>query len=218
MKSAAGNSGQDGLRELLRYCEGLGFRELYKRAPPAAADLDSLATEAAECRACRLCEKRRQAVFGTGNANADLMFIGEAPGASEDAQGVPFVGPAGELLTKIIEAMEMRREDIYIANTVKCRPPGNRDPEADEVAACRHFLDRQIELVAPKVLVALGRVAGQLLIGTDESLGRMRGRWYEVQGIPTRVTYHPAALLRTPSWKRPTWEDMQLVRDRLQKS
>ena len=206
---------QDNFRELLRYCQGIGFRELYKRPSPGAAELAALAKEAAQCRACRLCEKRRKVVFGSGDPNADLMFIGEGPGAEEDARGLPFVGPAGELLTKIIEAMEMRRDDVYIANTVKCRPPRNRDPEPDEVSACRHFLDRQIELVTPRVIVALGRVAGQLLLGTEDSLSRMRGRWYEVAGVPTRVTYHPAALLRNPQWKRPTWDDLQEVRDRL---
>lgn len=201
--------------ELLAYLEGVGYGELYLRPSPAAEELAEVAAEATACRSCGLCERRRNVVFGTGNVSADLMFIGEGPGAEEDAQGLPFVGPAGALLNKIIEAMGLRRDDVYIANTVKCRPPGNRDPKPDEVAACRGFLDRQIDLVAPKVIVALGRVASQLLLGTDTSLGRMRGRWYEVRGVPTRVTYHPAALLRHQEWKRPTWEDMQIVRDRL---
>ena len=203
------------LRELLTYLDGIGYSELYLRPSPAAEKLAALAAEAAECRRCRLCEKRRKVVFGTGNPEADLMFIGEAPGAQEDAQGLPFVGPAGELLTKIIEAMGFRRDDVYIANTVKCRPPGNRDPQLDEVTACRGYLEQQIDLIAPRVIVALGRVAGQLLLQTDEALGKMRGRWHEVRGVPTRVTYHPAALLRHQGWKRPTWEDMQQVRDRL---
>ena len=154
-------------------------------------------------------------VFGTGDPNADLMFIGEGPGAEEDRQGLPFVGPAGELLNKIIQAIGLTRERVYIANVVKCRPPGNRDPQPDEAAACRPFLERQIDLVQPKVIVALGRVAAQALLGTDQPLGRMRGRWTTVRGVPTMVTYHPAALLRNAAWKRPTWEDMQLVRDRL---
>ncbi len=143
------------------------------------------------------------------------MFIGEGPGAEEDRQGLPFVGPAGELLNKIIEAIGLRREQVYIANIVKCRPPGNRDPLPDEAAACRGYLDGQIERVRPRVIVALGRVAAQALLGNDQPLGRMRGRWFSVQGIPTMVTYHPAALLRNRHWKRPTWEDMQAVRDRL---
>jgi DNA polymerase len=154
-------------------------------------------------------------VFGAGNPAAELMLIGEAPGAEEDKQGLPFVGAAGELLTKIIQAMDMRREDIYIANILKCRPPGNRDPQPDEIAACRGFLERQIELIQPKVIVALGRIAAQALLGNDGPLGQMRGQWYSVRGIPAMVTYHPAALLRNQGLKRPTWEDMQQVRDRL---
>ena len=154
-------------------------------------------------------------VFGSGDPNADLMLVGEGPGAEEDRQGLPFVGPAGELLTRIIQAIDLSREQVYIANVVKCRPPGNRDPQPDEIGACIGFLERQIELVQPKVIVALGRIAAQSLLGTDEPIGRMRGRWYRVQGVPTMVTYHPAALLRNPALKRPVWEDMQQVRDRL---
>ena len=143
------------------------------------------------------------------------MFIGEGPGAEEDRQGLPFVGRAGELLTRIIEAIGMTRDEVYIANIVKCRPPGNRDPQPDEVAACRSYLERQIALVRPRLLVALGRIAAQTLLGNDLPIGRMRGQWFEVLGVPLMVTYHPAALLRNPALKRPTWEDMQLVRDRL---
>ncbi len=154
-------------------------------------------------------------MFGTGRADADLMFVGEGPGAQEDRQGVPFVGPAGQLLTRIIRAIDLEREDVYITNVVKCRPPGNRDPAPEESGACRGFLDRQIALVRPRLIVALGRVAAQQLLATRTPLGRLRGRWHEVAGVPTRVTYHPAALLRNESFKRPTWEDMQVVRDRL---
>ncbi|MCP4661225.1 MAG: uracil-DNA glycosylase [bacterium] len=174
-----------------------------------------MAAEAAACRGCRLSEKRRKVVFGSGNPAAELMFVGEGPGAEEDRQGLPFVGPAGELLTKIIRAIGLRRDDVYIANTVKCRPPENREPEAGEVEACRRYLDRQIDLVRPRVIVALGRTAGQTLLGTSDPLTRMRGHWHIVRGVDTLVTYHPAALLYKPQWKRPTWEDMQLVRDRL---
>ncbi len=186
--------------------------------PASAAslpDLAALSAEAAACTACRLSEGRKSVVFGTGNPVAELMFIGEGPGAAEDRQGIPFVGPAGGLLTRIIEAIDMKREDVYIANVVKCRPPRNRDPQPDEVAACRSYLERQIGLVRPRVIVALGRVAAQTLLGLDDPLGRMRGSWHSVYGIPTRVTYHPAALLRNASYKRPTWEDLQIVRDRL---
>lgn len=179
------------------------------------ADLQALATLAADCTACKLSAGRQTVVFGSGSPNAELMFIGEGPGAEEDRQGLPFVGPAGNLLTKIIRAIGLEREDVYIANVVKCRPPRNRDPEPEEVAACRGYLERQIELVGPKVIVALGRVAAQTLLGLDSPLGRMRGSWHSVCGIPTRVTYHPAALLRNQTYKRPTWEDMQIVRDRL---
>ena len=178
-----------------------------------SAELAALAGVAAGCTRCRLSEGRNKVVFGAGNPAAELMFVGEGPGAEEDRQGLPFVGAAGELLTKIIQAIDQTREEVYIANVVKCRPPGNRDPQPDEVATCRGYLDQQIALVRPRVLVALGRVAAQTLLGNDAPIGRMRGQWFQVQGIPTMVTYHPAALLRNPALKRPTWEDMQQVRD-----
>jgi len=185
-------------------------------AAARAAALGTLAEAVAACRRCRLCEGRQQTVFGSGSPTADLMFIGEGPGAEEDRQGLPFVGRAGELLTRIVEAIGMTRDQVYIANIVKCRPPGNRDPQPDEVAACRSYLERQIALVRPRLLVALGRIAAQTLLGNDLPIGRMRGQWFEVLGVPLMVTYHPAALLRNPALKRPTWEDMQQVRDRLQ--
>ncbi len=180
-----------------------------------AAALAALGAKAAGCTKCRLAGGRQTVVFGSGNPDADLMFVGEAPGAEEDRQGLPFVGRAGELLTRIIQAIELRREDVYIANILKCRPPGNRDPLPDEAGACLPFLEQQIALVRPRVLVALGRIAAQVLLGNDTPIGRMRGQWFRVQGVPTMVTYHPAALLRNPALKRPTWEDMQQVRDRL---
>ena len=210
--------------EVLTYLRELGFDDLYLRssaeagAEPIRAGaerLAELAEEARVCRACRLCEDRQSVVFGSGSAHADLMFIGEGPGAEEDRQGLPFVGRAGDLLTKIIQAIDRSRDEVYIANIVKCRPPGNRDPKPDEVAACRGYLERQIDLIAPKILVLLGRVAAQTLLGNDLPLGRMRGQWFHVRGVEARVTYHPAALLRNTSFKRPTWEDMQIVRDRL---
>ncbi|HXT49843.1 MAG TPA: uracil-DNA glycosylase, partial [Thermoanaerobaculia bacterium] len=180
-----------------------------------AARLAQVGTEASACTRCRLAEGRRSVVFGTGNPDADLMFIGEGPGAEEDRQGLPFVGPAGQLLTKIIGAIGLARADVYIANVVKCRPPGNRDPQPDEVAACRGFLEEQVRLIEPRVIVALGRIAAQTLLGNELPVGRMRGSWHRVFGVPMRVTYHPAALLRNDALKRPTWEDMQVVRDRL---
>lgn len=184
-------------------------------AAERAAALAALGASVEGCTRCRLADGRQKVVFGSGNPDADLMFIGEAPGADEDRQGLPFVGAAGELLTRIIAAMEMTRDEVYIANVIKCRPPGNRDPQPDEVAACRGYLERQIALVRPRLIVVLGRIAAQTLLGTDSPIGQMRGRWYSVQGVPAMITYHPAALLRNPALKRPTWEDLQQVRDRL---
>ncbi len=180
-----------------------------------AAELEALAVTASTCRRCGLCETRSRVVFASGSPRARLMLIGEAPGAEEDRQGLPFVGPAGALLDKILDAIGLRRDEVYVANVVKCRPPGNRDPSPEEMAACRSYLDGQIDLVRPDLMVALGRVPAQTLLGTDASLTRLRGDWHEVRGVPLRVTYHPAALLRNAAYKRPTWEDMQLVRDRL---
>lgn len=187
-------------------------------AAERAGQLAALAAFADGCTRCALASGRRNVVFGSGDPDAELMFVGEGPGAHEDRQGLPFVGPAGELLTKIIQAIELSREQVYIANVVKCRPPGNRDPLPEEASACRGYLDRQIDLVRPRVIVALGRVAAQTLLGTDRSLGKLRGRWWSVRGVDVRVTYHPAALLRFNQYKRPTWEDMQVVRDRLRGS
>jgi uracil-DNA glycosylase family 4 len=182
------------------------------------AALDSLAAVVAACRECKLCTTRNLTVFASGDPQARLMLVGEGPGAEEDKQGLPFVGAAGELLNRILGAIGLARDQVYVANIVKCRPPGNRDPEPDEVRACRGYLEQQIDLVRPAVLVALGRYAAQTLLGTDASLTRLRGEWHDLHGIPLRVTYHPAALLRNAAWKRPTWEDMQLVRDQLKAS
>ena len=212
--------------ELLDYLRDLGFQDLYLNGDPQADSppegetsggetLAMVESEARECRNCKLHEGRSSVVFGSGSPDADLMFIGEGPGAEEDRQGLPFVGRAGELLTRIIEAIDLTRDEVYIANIVKCRPPGNRDPKPDEVAACRGYLERQIDIIEPRIIVLLGRVAAQTLLGNDLSLGRMRGQWFRVRGVETRVTYHPAALLRNAGFKRPTWEDMQIIRDRL---
>ena len=165
---------------------------------------------------CRLCKLhtlgRKQVVFGVGNPNADLMFVGEAPGADEDIQGEPFVGRAGQLLTKIIEAIGLQRGDVYIANVIKCRPPGNRNPEPDEVERCEPFLFRQIDMVKPKVVVALGKFAAQSLLRTTDPITRMRGREYRFRSATLIPTFHPAYLLRNPSSKREVWEDMKKVR------
>ena len=182
---------------------------------PERPTLAKLRAAADGCQGCLLWTLGTQAVFGEGPRQAEVMFVGEQPGDQEDKAGRPFVGPAGELLTRIIQAIDLTREQVYIANVVKCRPPGNRDPQPDEVAACRGYLERQIDLVRPRVIVALGKTAAQTLLGNESPVGRMRGQRVAVRGVPTLVTYHPAALLRNPALKRPTWEDLQQVRDRL---
>jgi len=176
--------------------------------------LDALRVEIGpDCTLCKLHTLgRKQVVYGVGNPNADLMFVGEAPGADEDIQGEPFVGRAGQLLTKIIEAIGMKRSDVYIANVIKCRPPGNRNPEPDEVERCEPFLFRQIDIVKPKVIVALGKFAAQSLLRTTEPITRLRGREYKFRSAILMPTFHPAYLLRNPSSKREVWEDMKRVR------
>jgi uracil-DNA glycosylase family 4 len=175
------------------------------------AGLEGLEHKALDCTRCPLHTTRTQVVFGAGNPDADLMFIGEAPGRDEDLEGVPFVGRAGQLLTRIIEAIKLKRSDVYIANVLKCRPPENRNPNSAEIALCSPFLYEQIEWVAPKVICALGRFACMTLLKSSSALGAMRGRVHEFQGVPVVVTYHPAALLRYEKLKRPTWADMQAV-------
>ena len=175
--------------------------------------LAEVRAEIGDCTRCKLHTLgRSQIVFGVGNPQADLMFVGEAPGADEDIQGVPFVGRAGQLLTKIIEAIGLRREDVYIANVIKCRPPQNRNPEPDEVEKCEPFLFRQIDVIKPKVIVALGKFGAQTLLRTLEPISRLRGRVFEYRGAKLIPTFHPAYLLRNPSSKREVWEDMKLVR------
>ena len=178
----------------------------------AGAELEDFRLQICECTACPLGHSRRKFVFGAGNPRAGIVFVGEAPGAEEDRRGEPFVGAAGELLTRIVEAMDLRREDVYICNVLKCRPPNNRDPEPAEIATCKPYLERQLELIRPKVICTLGRFAAQTLLQTGESMGRLRGRVHEFCGIPVICTYHPAALLRNPQWKRPTWDDVRQVR------
>ena len=178
----------------------------------AISSLDELRSVVAGCRKCELCETRTQTVFCDGNATAELVFVGEAPGADEDRQGVPFVGKAGQLLTDIIvKGMKMRREDVYICNVLKCRPPDNRDPLPNEKERCKPYLVRQLELLKPKVICALGKHAANTLLRKDEATGRLRGKWHQYHGIPLRVTYHPAYLLRSPADKKLVWEDIQHV-------
>lgn len=190
----------------------------------AGFDLSALDADAQSCIKCKLHEGRNTVVFGVGNPNADLMFIGEAPGADEDRQGEPFVGRAGKLLTDIIKAMKLTREDVYIANVLKCRPPGNRNPEPDEVETCSPYLIRQIELIQPKIIVALGSFAAKMLLDTKTGITALRGEFHAYalahQSDNTPVimpTYHPAYLLRNPNAKREVWEDMQQVMELLNK-
>jgi DNA polymerase len=178
--------------------------------PVAASDeLAALSKTVSVCTRCALHQSRTQTVFGVGDPHAKLMFIGEAPGADEDAKGEPFVGRAGQLLNKIISAMGMKREDVYIANVLKCRPPQNRDPLPSEVECCQEYLRAQIAMIQPKYICALGRIAAHWLLKTDAPLGAMRSGQYRYEGIPVVVTYHPAALLRNPAFKVPCWEDMK---------
>lgn len=177
----------------------------------AESELVVLGREASACVKCRLSGTRTQVVWGVGNPNADLMFIGEAPGRDEDIKGEPFVGRAGQLLTEIIKAMKLTRDDVYIANVVKCRPPENRNPEPDELDACRPYIRRQVELIKPKVIVALGRIGLQSLTEKAYSITSVRGSWLEYNGIKLMPTYHPAYLLRTPTAKKDVWADMKKV-------
>jgi uracil-DNA glycosylase family 4 len=179
---------------------------------PADA-LAAIRADIGDCTRCKLHTLgRTQVVFGVGNPNADLMFVGEAPGGDEDIQGIPFVGRAGQLLTKIIEAIGLARDDVYIANVIKCRPPQNRNPEPDEVETCEPFLFRQIDVIQPKVIVALGKFAAQALLRTDAPISRLRGRVFDYRGAKLIPTFHPAYLLRNPASKREVWEDMKVVR------
>jgi uracil-DNA glycosylase family 4 len=172
---------------------------------------DSLQSEVAQCRKCSLCENRTQTVFGSGNRHAEWMIIGEAPGQQEDLQGQPFVGNAGLLLTEMLRATGLSREEVYIANVLKCRPPGNRDPKPEEAASCRDYLNRQLALIRPKIILAVGRIAAQTLLETDEPLARLRGKIHTFNGIPLVVVYHPAYLLRNLSDKKKAWLDLQFA-------
>ena len=181
----------------------------------ASAGLDTIREDLGDCQRCKLARGRKTIVFGQGNPAARLMFVGEAPGAEEDEQGLAFVGRAGQLLTKIIEAIGLTREDVYICNVLKCRPPENRNPETDEILACQPFLERQIEAIHPTVLVGLGKFAAQWLLKTAEPISRLRGRLGDYGDIKVMATYHPAYLLRNPGAKKDVWEDMKIVRDLL---
>jgi len=187
--------------------------EIAVATAPVPMAWDELAATVAACRQCRLCEARKQAVLGVGDVNADWLFVGEGPGAEEDQRGEPFVGQAGKLLDSMLAAIGLKRgEDVYIANAVKCRPPENRTPAPEEAAACKPYLERQIELIKPKLIVALGRPAAQTLLQTEVKIGAARGKLHDYRGIPLIVTYHPAYLLRTLQDKAKAWEDLCFMR------
>ena len=213
-------------RDLNRFLKDMGWRSSPVAQPgtlPSPVTLEvvgndslaALANAAAGCTLCRLSEKRHKVVFGEGDPSAAVMFIGEGPGAEEDRTGRPFVGQAGQLLERMLFAIGLRRDQVYITNIVKCRPPGNRDPKEDEVASCAPYLDQQIELIAPKVLVALGKPASHRLTGTKKPISALRGRWVSYKGVPLMPLFHPAYMLRTPSAKREAWEDLKKIKQRL---
>jgi uracil-DNA glycosylase family 4 len=213
----------DSLSDWLRYQRRLGWRGLpaevasqpHDREQPDEKNLKEIRAELGDCRRCKLYDGRTHLVFGDGAPNARLMFVGEAPGAEEDLQGVPFVGAAGQLLNRMLNKLGLRREEVYIGNIIKCRPPGNRDPEADEITACLPFLKKQIQAIRPQVLVTLGRPATQALLGTREPLTRLRGHWQRYQDIRVMPTFHPSYLLRAPQERKKTWADMQQVMEYL---
>ncbi len=211
------------LIEQLRFYSALGVTHLNlspaeddaPESPPAAVSLEDIQKQIEGCTRCRLAETRTNLVFGAGNPRADLMFVGEAPGADEDLQGFPFVGAAGQLLSRIIEAIELEREQVYIANVLKCRPPENRNPEPEEIEACEGVLFAQIEAVAPMIVVALGRYAAQTLLRSEKGITSLRGKFYDYHGRLLIPTFHPSYLLHHPSAKRQVWEDMKAVRAKL---
>ena len=190
------------LAKLERWGEGPGH---------IAETLEDIRADVGDCQRCRLSEKRRNIVFGDGTSSAKLVFVGEGPGFEEDQQGLPFVGPAGQLLTRIINAINLQRDQVYICNVIKCRPPGNRNPDSDEISTCFPFLKRQLTAIQPKFIVALGTFAAQTLLETRTPISRLRGRFHEYNGIKVLPTYHPAYLLRNPDKKREVWEDMKML-------
>jgi DNA polymerase len=202
------------LKGHLRYQKDLGIHTLLSQGKrKERLTLDAIRQELGECTRCRLHEGRNHLVFGAGNPHAALVFVGEGPGREEDLQGKPFVGRAGELLTRIIEAIELTREEVYIANIVKCRPPHNRDPKPDEIQTCLPFLLKQLEAIKPRIICCLGTFAAQTLLGTEERISSLRGRFHDYKGTKLMPTYHPAFLLRNPQFKRDVWEDMKMIKE-----
>jgi len=212
------------LKAYLEYLKGMGIealptteKKVEKVVGPEALTLEEIRTELGDCKRCKLHRTRRTIVFGEGDKKAKLMFIGEGPGYDEDVQGRPFVGKAGQLLTRIIQSIHLSREEVYIANIVKCRPPQNRNPEPDEIKSCSAFLMKQIQAIHPKIICALGTFAAQTLLETDAKITSLRGRSFDLQGIKVLPTYHPAFLLRNPEKKREVWEDMKQIAEWLAK-
>ena len=206
------------LKSYLEYLKGMGIHsipaseiEVDKPGPSPVMTLEEVRKELGDCKRCKLHRARRTIVFGEGNESAKLMFIGDGPGYDEDVQGRPFVGRAGQLLTKIIQSINLPREEVYITNIVKCRPPQNRNPEPDEIQSCHPFLMKQIRMIQPKIICALGTFSAQTLLKTDIKITALRGRFYDIEGTKVIPTYHPAFLLRNPERKREVWEDMKKI-------
>ena len=205
-------------QEMLKVLDGLeeNLSPKKKTLGCTPATLDAVRGELGECTRCSLSSSRKNIVFGKGNPHASLVFVGEAPGGDEDVAGEPFVGEAGQLLTRIIQSIKLRREDVYICNIIKCRPPKNRDPKSEEIEACFPFLKKQLEVIRPRFICALGKFAAQTLLGTTERISKLRGKIFEFQHIKVVPTFHPASLLRNPEWKREVWQDMQLIQKLLE--
>lgn len=206
------------LKEHLKYQKRLGIQTfLSQQEPKLPRTLDEIREEIGNCTRCRLHEGRTHLVFGEGNPHALLVFVGEAPGRDEDLQGKPFVGRAGELLTRIIEAIDLTRREVYITNILKCRPPQNRDPKPDEIKTCLPFLLKQLEVIRPKIICAMGTFAAQTLLGTENKISALRGHFYNYGGAKLMPTYHPAFLLRNPQFKRDVWKDMKMINEEYQR-
>lgn len=204
--------GLEGWLQVSGHSQGNISSRLPVKSAPLPASLAAVRSELGDCRRCKLHPYRTKIVFGTGSPQAKLVFVGEAPGRDEDLQGEPFVGQAGQLLTKIIQAIQLKREEVYITNIIKCRPPENRNPEPDEIAACEPFLLKQFQVIRPRLICALGTFAAQTLLKKEEKISSLRGKFHEYQGIPLMPTYHPAFLLRNPNRKRDVWEDMKKIK------
>jgi len=214
MEVLAPEDAQEMLKVLDGFEENLSPKKKTLACTPGT--LDAVREELGECTRCSLSSSRKNIVFGKGNPHASLVFVGEAPGGDEDVAGEPFVGEAGQLLTRIIQSIKLRREDVYICNVIKCRPPKNRDPKPEEIESCFPFLKKQLEVIRPRLICALGKFAAQTLLGTAEKISKLRGKIFEFQHIKVVPTFHPASLLRNPEWKREVWQDMQLIQKLLE--